>query len=96
LRDYAVGCHPLFELFKCLGRLGEPPVLVGSAAWWIGYCCAAVQRRQRRVPPDLIEYLRGEQKRRVWRQLCPFRAPGGSQPGGVPEGKASISPQRNP
>jgi len=69
VRDYAVGCHPLFEMFKCLGRISESPVLVGSVAWWIGYCCAAIQGRERLIPRDLLEFLRAEQKRRVLQKL---------------------------
>ena len=30
IRDYAVGYHPLFVFFKCLDRLGQPPMLVGG------------------------------------------------------------------
>jgi len=65
VRDYVVGYHPLFEFLKCCGRIVDSPVLVGSVAWWVGYCCAALQRRKRLIPHDLLEFLRGEQKRRL-------------------------------
>jgi hypothetical protein len=71
VRDYVVGCHPLFELFKCFGRMHGPPIIVGGIAWWIGYFCAAIQRRERLVPRDLLEFLRGEQKRRLLRRMLP-------------------------
>jgi hypothetical protein len=73
VRDYALGYHPLFELAKCLGHLPEPPILVGAIAWWLGYCGAAIQRRERRVPADLGRFLRGEQRQRLSRM---FRPPG--------------------
>jgi poly-beta-1,6-N-acetyl-D-glucosamine synthase len=69
VRDYALCYHPLFELAKCLGRIPEPPLFVAGIAWWVGYCCAAIQRRERRVPADLARFLRREQMQRVWRLL---------------------------
>ena len=69
VRDYAVGYHPLFEFVKCLARMAEPPLLVGAISWWVGYCCAAMQRRKRLIPRDLLEFIRDEQKRRLWRLL---------------------------
>ncbi len=67
VRDYAAGYHPLFELVKCAGRIGEPPVGVAAAAWWIGYCTAAVQRRPRVVPAPVIAQVRREQMTRLRR-----------------------------
>ena len=72
VRDYAFGSHPLFELVKCASRLADPPFILGSAARWLGYCTAALQKRQRHVPPDLVNFLRGEQKDRLLRK---FRSP---------------------
>jgi hypothetical protein len=71
VRDYALGYHPLFEAFKCLSRLFESPLLIGAIAWWSGYCGAAIQRRERLIPGELLEFLRGEQKRRVLHKLLP-------------------------
>ena len=65
IRDYALGYYPLFEVFKCLSRVLEPPVLIGCIAWLFGYCFAAIQRRERMISRDLLEHLRSEQKRRL-------------------------------
>lgn len=73
VRDYVVGYYPLFEFFKCLSRIFDPPPFVGSFAWWVGYCYAAIQRRESLVPRDLFEFLRAEQKRRLIRQLLPSK-----------------------
>lgn len=67
VRDYAAGYHPLFELVKCAGRIGEPPVGVAAVAWWVGYCTAAVQRRPRVVPSPVIAQVRLEQMARLRR-----------------------------
>lgn len=73
VRDYAVGYHPLFESAKCLARLFDSPAFVGSSARWIGYCRAAFQRRERLVPPDLLRFLRAEQKQRLLPKLSLLR-----------------------
>ena len=72
VRDYALGYRPLFECAKCLGRLLESPLFVGSIARWVGYCCATIQRRKRMIPGDLLKFVRIEQKRRLWQKLFPF------------------------
>jgi biofilm PGA synthesis N-glycosyltransferase PgaC len=69
VRDYAVGYHPVFEIIKCFNRVFESPLLIGSIAWVIGYWSAALQRRKRVVPADLIQFLRLEQKRRLRRSF---------------------------
>jgi glycosyltransferase involved in cell wall biosynthesis len=68
VRDFALGYHPLFELCKCLGRVSESPLLIGGIAWWVGYCCAVIQRRERLVPGELLQFIRCEQKRRLFRK----------------------------
>jgi glycosyltransferase involved in cell wall biosynthesis len=72
IRDYAVGCHPVFEFAKCVSRLTHSPLLIGGIAWWLGYCSAAIQLRQRQIPSDLLEFVRDEQKKRIWQQLWNF------------------------
>lgn len=68
VRDYALGYHPLFQIFKCVSRLLEAPPLVGGIVRWVGYCGAALQHRERLIPPDLLTFIREEQKQRL-RQL---------------------------
>ncbi len=77
VRDYALGCHPLFEAFKCLSRLLESPFLVSGMVRWGGYCGAAIQHRERLVPRDLLEFLRSEQRKRLWQKLLPGRKSSG-------------------
>jgi glycosyltransferase involved in cell wall biosynthesis len=64
-RDYALGYDPLFEFAKCVRRIFAPPMFIGSVAWWFGYCRAALQRRQRRIPPAVVSHVRSEQRRRL-------------------------------
>ena len=73
VRDHALGYHPLFEFVKCLGRLNEPPWVVGAVAWWVGYCMAFIRRRQRVIPQALVEHIQREQWQRI-RVLLTFPA----------------------
>jgi hypothetical protein len=73
VRDHALGYHPLFEFVKCLGRLNEPPWVVGAVAWWVGYCMAFIQQRQRLIPEALVEHIQREQWQRI-RVLLTFPA----------------------
>lgn len=65
VRDYVLGYHPLFEAVKCLGRLGESPMLVSAACWWMGYVTASILRKKRRIPVDLLLHIRREQALRL-------------------------------
>jgi poly-beta-1,6-N-acetyl-D-glucosamine synthase len=64
-RDYALGYHPLFEAMKCIGRLADPPYVIGAISWWMGFSFAALQRRQRIVDPAVVAHVRGEQMNRL-------------------------------
>lgn len=66
VRDHALGYHPLFELVKCLGRLSDPPRVIGAMTWWTGYCTAYIQRRPRIVDAEVVGYIRREQMNRLW------------------------------
>jgi len=67
VRDYAAGYHPLFEVVKCVGRLKEPPLVIGAVAWWIGYCGALLSRRERMLPKEVMEHVRREQMQRLFK-----------------------------
>jgi lipid II:glycine glycyltransferase (peptidoglycan interpeptide bridge formation enzyme)/glycosyltransferase involved in cell wall biosynthesis len=72
--DYSFGSHPLFEVFKCLQRLLEKPLLVGGLVRLSGFTWSWVRGDKRPVSKDFVTFLRGEQKqklrsplRHVWR-----------------------------
>jgi glycosyltransferase involved in cell wall biosynthesis len=65
IRDYVLGYHPLFETVKCIGRLREPPLVISAACWWMGYMSAAITRKERRIPSDLLAHIRSEQLLRL-------------------------------
>ena len=65
IRDHALGYSPVFQLFKCVGRLRERPWLIAGLAWGLGYLSASLSRRPRRLPPDLMRFVRQEQRHRL-------------------------------
>lgn len=64
-RDHALGNHPLFELFKCVGMLFRKPYLLSAMACWLGFCTASIGGRKRIITRDLIAFIRREQIARV-------------------------------
>jgi hypothetical protein len=65
VRDYALGYHLVFEVFKCIGRLMEFPPVIGAAAWLFGYFGAVLSRRKRLIPDDLLRFNQAEQLERL-------------------------------
>jgi glycosyltransferase involved in cell wall biosynthesis len=80
MADYALGTHPLFEMFKIARRVRSKPYVLGSAAEFAGFVHAYFKREKRVVPPDFIAFLRKEQLARLrpsawpseWRKALGF------------------------
>lgn len=70
-RDYAVGYHPCFELIKCLSLALRPPRVIGAAAWWLGFCRAALNHQPRPVPEEVVRFIRSEQLHRLHLPIPP-------------------------
>lgn len=66
LMDFSLGSYPLFEMFKLLRRVGARPYGLGALARLSGfvwaYCCC----EKRAVPKEFVDFLRKEQKERLW------------------------------
>jgi glycosyltransferase involved in cell wall biosynthesis len=65
LMDYSHGNHPLFETVKLIRRIKEKPFFIGSLARLAGYFWSLLKREPRNIPDEVIEYIRGEQIRRL-------------------------------
>ncbi len=68
-KDYAIGNHPLWELFRAAYQTTKRPRLVGGLAVLAGYAGAAVRRVERPVSRELIKFYRREQMSRLARLL---------------------------
>lgn len=63
--DYSLGSDPLFEVFKSARRIAERPLLLGALARLGGFAWSFIQREDRPVSAEFIDFLRNEQKSRI-------------------------------
>jgi poly-beta-1,6-N-acetyl-D-glucosamine synthase len=73
--DYSLGSEPIFETFKCLQRLGENPLILGSFARLAGFFYSLLIREPRPVSAEFIAFLRAEQKQKTMSLLHLGRRP---------------------
>ncbi|MBN2312533.1 MAG: glycosyltransferase [Sedimentisphaerales bacterium] len=70
IKEYSYGTHPLFEIAKCFSRLSkEKPYVAGAFVRLCGYFWALLRRERRKVPDNVIRFLRREQLGRLCRAL---------------------------
>ena len=65
VKDYVIGNHPAWELFRAGYQMALPPFGVGGLALGAGYMWAMLRRVNRPVPQELISFHRQEQLRRL-------------------------------
>jgi biofilm PGA synthesis N-glycosyltransferase PgaC len=72
-KDYALGGHPLWEVFRVLYQMTKKPLILGGCALGLGYFLSAIRRVERPMAPDLVRYRRADQMQRLKaRLLKPF------------------------
>jgi hypothetical protein len=64
-KDYCLGGHPLWELFRIAWRMTKRPYVVDGAALGLGYFWAALRRQERPVSRELMHFHRKEQMRKL-------------------------------
>jgi glycosyltransferase involved in cell wall biosynthesis len=60
-KDYYLGGHPLWELFRVAYRMTKQPFLIGGIGLALGYLWAAARRMERPVSNELMAFHRREQ-----------------------------------
>ena len=60
-KDYYLGGHPVWELFRVAYRVTKQPFIIGGLALGLGYCWALIRRTPRPVSRELIAFHRQEQ-----------------------------------
>jgi glycosyltransferase involved in cell wall biosynthesis len=79
-RDYYLGGHPLWQLFRSAHQITRRPYVFGGLSLLAGYLWAAVRRVERPVSPELMRFHRAEQMNRLkqfFDRLIGKRAPRG-------------------
>lgn len=77
-KDYYLGGHPLWELFRVAYRMIKRPYLTGGLALGLGYGWAMLRREKRPVSKELMKYHRREQMqklRAVLKSVVTFKTP---------------------
>jgi biofilm PGA synthesis N-glycosyltransferase PgaC len=88
--DYALGGHPLWEIFRTSYQMTKQPYVVGALVLLAGYVWAALRRVERPVSPDLVTFRRREQMQRLRRFLTGMSwARSESKNGGVEDARKS-------
>jgi poly-beta-1,6-N-acetyl-D-glucosamine synthase len=75
-KDYYLGGHPIWELFRVAYRMTKRPYLLDGIAVGSGYLWAFVRREKRPVSADLMRFHRREQMQKlrgILRALVTFR-----------------------
>jgi biofilm PGA synthesis N-glycosyltransferase PgaC len=64
-KDYYLGNHPVWELFRVAYRMSKRPYLVEGLALGLGYASAGVRRINRPISNDLMRFHRKEEIRKL-------------------------------
>lgn len=64
-RFRSLGYDPLFYALRCVYRLGDRPYVIGALASLTGYLQAALDGTPILLEPDVVTFLRGEQRQRL-------------------------------
>lgn len=79
MQDYALGGHPLWEIFRTLYQMTDRPFVLGGLMVGCGYCWAMVRREPRPVSDELVAFRRREQMQRLKKFLTGNRGHAKSQ-----------------
>jgi len=75
-KDYFLGGHPLWELFRVSYRMTKRPYIVDGLALGLGYGLAALRRLKKPISKELMAFHRREQMRKlkaIFRLLLTFK-----------------------
>lgn len=64
-KDYFLGGHPVWELFRVAFRMIKSPYLIAGIGIGLGYAFAALRRLERPVSHELMTFHRREQMRKL-------------------------------
>ena len=76
-QDYYLGGHPLWEVFRALYQMKLKPYVLGGSLIFMGYAWAFLNRCERPIPRELIDFRRKEQMQRLKSAIFRFTGLGG-------------------
>jgi poly-beta-1,6-N-acetyl-D-glucosamine synthase len=69
-KDYAIGNHPVWELFRTAHQMTKRPFFIGGLVLVCGYMCAVIRQIERPVSRELVKFYRREQMMRLKNFFC--------------------------
>jgi biofilm PGA synthesis N-glycosyltransferase PgaC len=63
--DYALGGHPVWELFRTVYQMTKKPYVIGGLTLLAGYLSALIRRDDRPISTELVKFRRREQMQRL-------------------------------
>ena len=63
--DYALGGHPMWEIFRTVYQMSKKPYILGGLMLLAGYVVASIRHEERPVSKELVEFRRREQMVRL-------------------------------
>jgi poly-beta-1,6-N-acetyl-D-glucosamine synthase len=64
-KDYFLGNHPLWEVFRTLYQMTKQPYILGGILLFTGYIMGFLSRMERPISKDLLKFVRNEQMDRL-------------------------------
>ena len=64
-KDYSLGFHPLWEVFRAIYQMTKNPYVTSGCAIFFGYFWAMCLRHKRPLKPELVQFQRRDQMRRL-------------------------------
>ena len=68
-KDYFLGGHPLWQLFRSTFQLAKKPYILGGVSLFAGYVWCWVTRHERPISAELMAFNRKEQLSRLKKLL---------------------------
>lgn len=68
-KDYYLGGHPLWQIFRCLYQMTRKPYLIAGVSLFGGFCWAWIRGAEKPIGKELIEFHRKEQMLRLKKTL---------------------------
>jgi poly-beta-1,6-N-acetyl-D-glucosamine synthase len=69
VQDYALGGHPIWELFRTVYQMTKKPIVAGGLVLAAGYVCAMVRHQEKPISGEMVAFRRREQMQRLRRFL---------------------------
>lgn len=64
-KDYFLGNHPLWEIFRTFYQMTNKPIIIGGSLLFFGYAWANLRKVERPISTELMEFIRREQMKRL-------------------------------